>query len=232
MYRTADYTKVKKLADAMLKAMHVKDDEWFLIDGAPAWMKDIIYAGSDGTTLEYAYEFGHDALEAIANADDDESSIQDAIREIEADIYTADLTAWLAESVQHVAWLDEALSEFGSRDGFAALSQAQMLHKQAVADAILQALIEQAEDTDDTHECPVCGLEVEDDAWNEDEGMCDQCVAEAEEHTEAADLEVTIVAVPRIGPDGVEIMRLTLLQPADFDYQVDGFHDTNIYSKE
>lgn len=247
MYRTTDYAKVQKLASTILKHMHVrntaehKDGEWFLTDTAPSYASDVIYAGSDGTSLYYAYEFGHDALEAIANANDDESSVQDAIHEIEADIYTADLTAWLADHVQHVAWLDEALSEFGTRNGFTALAQAQSLHKQSVADAVLQALMNLVKD-DDVHECPVCGLDVEDDAWNEDEGMCDQCVAEAEEHTEAADTQPTDNAPwPVISPAGTQYVwsqwpdgssRLIGLIPADFDYQIVNFHDANVYSKE
>jgi hypothetical protein len=153
MYRTTDYAKVQKLARWMHDSFEVRQSgenrsEWFLRDGSPEWMRDVIFAGSDDTSFYYAYEFAHEAIEAIANADD-EDSIRDAFNELEPDVYTADLTAWLAENVNHVYWLTQVLEDLDIKDGLQALMAAQAEHKRHVAEQVLQALIDYSGEWED-----------------------------------------------------------------------------------
>jgi hypothetical protein len=70
--------------------------------------------------------------------------IRDDISEnIEADIYTSDLTGWLNSRNSHVEYLTEAIHEFGEpSDGFQLLALAQLMWKREVAEAVIQALDE------------------------------------------------------------------------------------------
>lgn len=105
--------------------------------GSPEWMTDVIReAHGDAFPDDTIYRFIEKAVDAIENNDDAE----DAIREIEPDIYTHDLTKWLHERLDHVYYLTQALEEFGSTDGFQLLGMAQSLHIQEVADGVLRGL--------------------------------------------------------------------------------------------
>jgi hypothetical protein len=85
------------------------------------------------------YEFVVEALEIISECSN-ENDIDDAIYNIESDIYTSNLTAWLNESNHHVYYLTEALQEYNFKDGFALLGQAQILAKQEVAFNVVKML--------------------------------------------------------------------------------------------
>lgn len=77
---------------------------------------------------DFIYEQIHNALGFISElekADDDE--FYDRLLDVEADCYTSDLTAWLNSSVSRVYYLTEAISEFGSTDGFDLLANAQLI---------------------------------------------------------------------------------------------------------
>jgi hypothetical protein len=86
---------------------------------------------------DYRYQFIHEALEAIA-ADGENA-------EVEPDIYTNELTAWLHSRNSRVEYLTDALSQ-GERDGFSALSTAQYLEKREVLDSVLTSLTELVEE--------------------------------------------------------------------------------------
>lgn len=156
MRTTTDYSKVQTAAKEVLAALHVRKsgdnrDEYFLADGSPDWMSDIMLAGIEDTSLYIAYEFGHEALEAIARADADESEIREEIDQIEADIYTREVLNWLAENLNHVSWMDEVMNNGLWEDGSALdlLQSAQAMHKHAVAWAVLNALEARAGDMPD-----------------------------------------------------------------------------------
>lgn len=153
-----NFNTVQKLASQMYDALEIRKsgdnrDEYFLKDGSPDWMRDVIFTSTDDTSFMIAYEFANRALAAIVDADNDEDSIRQAIDEIEPDVYTADLTSWLAENINHVNWLTDAMENFGPfDDGFNLLATAQQMHKQAVANAVLEALIERADNEPDEDE--------------------------------------------------------------------------------
>lgn len=58
----------------------------------------------------------------------------------DGEIYTWDLTAWLAESVYHVEYLDQALDAFEPKDGIQALQVANQLYKEAIARSLIHEL--------------------------------------------------------------------------------------------
>ena len=109
-------------------------------------MTEVIHrAHGDEGPNDTIYGFVEKAANAIWSADaNDEDSASDAIYEIESDIYTSDLTAWLHESPSHVYYLNEALEEYGDiRDGFQLLGLAQSKQIQEVGQALLSVLLEQ-----------------------------------------------------------------------------------------
>jgi hypothetical protein len=145
VYTKAEINSVQSLAGQLDKAL-IQDERndgskfYHLVDGAPQWMTDVIYeAHGDKLPDDTVYNFVGRAAEALANAED---YPEDAISEIEPDIYTSDLTSWLAARNDHVEYITEAISEFGSQftDGTALLQIAQKLQIEEVGFALLHAL--------------------------------------------------------------------------------------------
>lgn len=107
------------------------------------WQKDIIHnAHGDNLPDDYIYQFIEDALCVLADCREGEED--DCIYQIEADVYTSDLTKWLHSSNNRVYYLDEAISN-GAKDGFGLLAMAQTQEKQEVAQAVLQGIREHIE---------------------------------------------------------------------------------------
>jgi len=80
------------------------------------------------------YRFIVDALATMADADDPDCPT------IEADIYTSELTAWLASSNSRVDYLTQALEEYGAKDGFNALAIAQTIEREEVYFSVLESI--------------------------------------------------------------------------------------------
>ena len=115
-------------------------------------MTEVIHrAHGDEGPNDTIYGFVEKAANAIWSADaNDEDSASDAIYEIESNIYTSDLMAWLHESPSHVYYLTEALEESGvGIDGFQLLGIAQRKQIQEVRRALLSALLEQESNQED-----------------------------------------------------------------------------------
>lgn len=187
-----------------------KRQEYFLKEGSPQWMRDVVFAASDNTSFYTVYDFVNEAVGVIADCEDDEDEIRDAINEIEADVYTAELTAWLAENVNHVNFISDVLSEFGEDigDGFQLLAAAQAEHKHQVANAVYEALKALADGEED------------DDGDDPDVPQDD------------ADLDAVYTLLNEIS-EPLELPqpeRAAQLTPADYDY--DGLNDTNTYPRE
>ena len=121
-------------------------------DDAPAWvtemMRDAAHDGASYLPDDYRYSMAQDACEIIAEYDD-EDDVRDAAREWEPSPYTHDLTAWLHSRPSRVHYLDEALAEYGTVDGFQALAIAQQMEFSEVFDAVLEWLLDRAEEMDD-----------------------------------------------------------------------------------
>lgn len=94
-------------------------------------------------SMDSVYRFTMEALGLIADSSaETEDDLRDAGLEIEADVYTSDLTNWLGESNYHVDYLTSAI-ENGADNGFNALAMAQAQAKQEVFDCVLGQLLEQ-----------------------------------------------------------------------------------------
>ena len=105
------------------------------------WQKDIIRkAHGDKLPDDWTYQFIEDAL--LVLADSKEGQEEEAIEEIGSDVYTHDLTAWLHSSNSRAYYLTEALTDYGTKDGFNVLAIAQQIEKQEVAGLVLQGIRE------------------------------------------------------------------------------------------
>jgi hypothetical protein len=104
-------------------------------------LKNLIYKAHDNMMPDdYKYSYVVDALNLISECSEDD--IQEEIYNIEADIYTSDLTNWLNSSNSRVYYLTEALEEYGITDGFQALSIAQQKERQEIANSVFNSLKE------------------------------------------------------------------------------------------
>jgi hypothetical protein len=103
-------------------------------------MLNLTFKVSEATNLsmDSVYSFTYEALQAYADADD--KDIDDVAFNLEADVYTGALTAWLSENVNHVYYLTEALQEYQPTNGFSALTLAQQKAKSEVAGTVLEYL--------------------------------------------------------------------------------------------
>lgn len=90
-------------------------------------------------SMDAVYSFTLEALKHIA--DSTATSMDDLeYPELEADVYTSDLTEWLNERNEHVYYLTEALRDFDCKDGFEALTYAQLKAKEEVFSIVLEHL--------------------------------------------------------------------------------------------
>ncbi len=91
----------------------------------------------------HRYNFIFDALARIQNYND----MDDARNEIEADIYTSDLTGWLHSRNDRLGYVDEIIGENGNIETLAdALSWGQCRERQEVFDSVLQSLEERLQE--------------------------------------------------------------------------------------
>ena len=111
---------------------------------AEDWIQDMIRAAhGDMLPDDYVYQYASDALDAIAEGDEDgEYSI------LEPDVYTRDLLNWVGSDLNRVAYVDEAISE-GAETLFDALTRGQLDEKQMVFDTVKQALLDRIDALED-----------------------------------------------------------------------------------
>ena len=136
---------------------------WFIIDtrdngeefvktkeGRPDWLRNLIFTAHGGMMPDdYRYKFIENSLQYIADQDEDADLDR---TEIEADIYTSDLTKWLHSRNDRVCYLTEALETFGIKDGFAALQLAQLREREEVYHSVLSSLRELYDAQEDDEE--------------------------------------------------------------------------------
>lgn len=111
-------------------------DTVWITENAPEWVNNLCHkAHGEMLPDDWRYQFIHQALCALSESEDWDDV------ELEADIYTNELTAWLHSRADRVYWLTEALTEFGPiNDGFQALQTAQYLEKREVLEIVKEAL--------------------------------------------------------------------------------------------
>ncbi len=119
-----------------------------LKDGSPAWMTGVVRSvHGDKLPDDTVYALIERCADALTDANEDADPYE-VIAEIESDIYTHDLTAWLHARVDHVYYLTEVLEEgTGMTDGFQLLTAAQKKQIDEVGYALVSAL-ENAEQED------------------------------------------------------------------------------------
>ena len=120
---------------------------WALEEGAPAWLRELVWAAhDDGGMLpdDARYLFVIEALEAIADNPEEPESV------LEPETYTSQLFRWLEAAPSYrMGLVDKAVSEFGWRGLFDALQAGQLLEKEAVlyrVRAFLEQRIEAGEE--------------------------------------------------------------------------------------
>ena len=136
--------EIKDIAKVMYDNMEYKTrtngDRFYCCKNTIEWQQDIIRESHPDNRLpsDEVYEVITNTLELLQEVDNEEEA-QDSILEIEADIYTSDLTKWLNSDNRNVYYLDEAISN-GSTTGIELLTMAQYLFKQEIANAVLQGI--------------------------------------------------------------------------------------------
>jgi hypothetical protein len=118
-------------------------DEFYEKDHA-LWSK-IVQSQPDGVSMDFWHEVAEEVIDIMAEADrsTDEYAMRELVAEgIEPSIYTADLTNWLNGSNANVYYLTEAIQNYGVTDGFEALSMAQQLAKEGIANELINAMAE------------------------------------------------------------------------------------------
>jgi len=109
---------------------------YHLQDGSPEWMTEVCHkAHGDMFPDDWRYEFISDAVDMLAESDIDDC-------QAEADIYTAQLTAWLASRTDRFAYCDDFASELGGDDGdtLSRISGGQWMERDEVLHIVAQAL--------------------------------------------------------------------------------------------
>lgn len=91
-------------------------------------------------STDSAYRFTSESLNRIAESGAKSmEDLTDLAYNLEPDIYTYDLTAWLNENVNHIHYLDEAVSG-GVDSGWQALALAQQFAKEEVQSLVLDLI--------------------------------------------------------------------------------------------
>jgi hypothetical protein len=148
---------------------------WSITDheNEPEWVRDLCYAAHGGSGPasmlpdDYRYGWIVDALDCFEDCgaedlDDATSQADDRIGELEADIYTHALTAWVGSHGFRPSYCDEAVAEYGmeSADTITRLQLGQLAEMREVYHSVLHSLSERV-------------TELQDEAEDEDEGADD-----------------------------------------------------------
>lgn len=154
MYHANDDEKIVRLAGELYDALEYrgeKPDRIIRLKGdCPAWMDDVVDEVQDRTSddTNEVYDIIHTCADAISQYDDPD----DAIRELEPDIYTSDLDDWFPD---HSAYVNNAYREFGPFDDVHdAIQAAQKMQIEEIGAALISALND-VDDPDDEDSEPV-----------------------------------------------------------------------------
>lgn len=149
--------KVIKLAQQMWEQFEQaeRDDGskfWRLKHGSPEWMNGVCRAAHDhGKILpdDFRYEFITDSLCKLTEADDDTEDWElDELGTFEGDVYNSDLARWLGAGGDRWWYCDQVLKD-PPGDFFSLLQAAQVMEKEEVFNAVLEALQDHADTLDD-----------------------------------------------------------------------------------
>lgn len=117
------------LAAALVTATRNNGVEYVrLHDGAPEWMQRVIHnAHADGSMLpdDWRYSAIRSVARAISEIEDgaDLSDVAHETCDSLVDVYTGDLTAWLASRADRSSYCDDAVEEWGRAENTIKLLQ-------------------------------------------------------------------------------------------------------------
>ena len=147
-------TKIITEALSWFESKQRNDDTIIVLkSGAPEALIDSVYtAHGDRLPDDWIYNTYYHVLEAfsgytIENADDLEKNRQEIVDGL-VDVYTANLTAWLASNNNNVSYITEAQEEYGDgaqTDGFKILQMAQYKAIDEIAGEVINYLTSQEE---------------------------------------------------------------------------------------
>ena len=140
-------TQAQKLNKHLKLKTRRDGTKFYALDGygmKTAWMTDVIHiAHGDSFPDDTIYEFIHKIAGHIAElaVDVDLYDAIDSVLDIEADVYTNQLTAWLAANLNHVQYIDEVFEEYGKpNSAFDMLQLAQMRQIREIGNALVDAI--------------------------------------------------------------------------------------------
>jgi hypothetical protein len=113
---------------------------WHMKKRRPVWVKDMVYhvheAGGKMGPDNFKYETIVDVLDRLSDGQDPEEP------DLEADVYTHDLLAWLASNLERSGYVDEAVEQLGhSEQGVIGdITQGQWYEKEEIWRLVVDAL--------------------------------------------------------------------------------------------
>ncbi len=145
---TEVFALARLLSAALVQKTRDNGDTFYaLADGSPEWMTDAIRAAhGDRLPDDTIYGVCKEVADALADADESQDP-RDVLLDIEPDIYTSGLTAWLAAHIDHVADCDEYAEEYGegvSVDLVNLMQGGQLVQIRRVGGALIDVLEETA----------------------------------------------------------------------------------------
>ena len=127
--------KAAQIRSTFVEKIRTDGTKYWSTESEEAEIKELCYAAHDDMMPDdWKYRFIVDALDLIADADD----VDDVT--IEPDVYTSDLTAWLASHNDRVEYLTRAIEDYEPKDGFTALSIAQSIEREEVFYSVLSSI--------------------------------------------------------------------------------------------
>tara|TARA_Y100000310_G_C20066925_1_gene527564 strand:+ start:51 stop:521 length:471 start_codon:yes stop_codon:yes gene_type:complete len=154
METTTQDTKAARLADILAGSFETRERQsggtfHALKDSAPEWVREAVRrAHGERLPCDWIYQqcdlFASDIRQAIVHGYSEPLELWDNII-IEADVYTASLTAWLADHLDNLEYVREWIADFGGSDPVAMISGGQYLAKQTIAHTIIAAYLHELE---------------------------------------------------------------------------------------
>lgn len=127
--------KAAQIRSTFVEKIRTDGTKYWSTESEEAEIKELCYAAHDDMMPDdWKYRFIVDALNLVAEADD-----VDGVT-IEPDIYTADLTAWLASHNGRVDYLTRVLEECDTTDGIEAIAMAQAFEREEVYFSVLSSI--------------------------------------------------------------------------------------------
>ena len=133
--------KAAQIRSTFVEKIRTDGTKYWSTESEEAEIKELCHAAHDDMMPDdWRYRFIVDALDLIAEADD-----VDGVT-IEPDVYTADLTAWLASHNCRVDFLTRVLEECDTTDGIEAIAMAQAFEREEVYFSVLSSIREMVEE--------------------------------------------------------------------------------------